>query len=284
MSKLAMSVTTHFLPPLFGEQSVMFDSHTYSPERETRGPPILLVCGFGKTPDSYIGLIRHLARSGRQVIAIGPLVGEAARMTPINERFPLPQDNRASAIITVLMERNFGPVDVVAHSEGCINVLIAAQRMPELFRHFIFFGAPGFTGRESYLRIIWRGVHNGLDSFLSALRANEDERRYRKQMARHTRAWMKKRSQARGTLSTIIESMQPGRILIVDIAQHLRRTGHQIVVIASDRDRMVSLKQFGAGGGHLGISRLVPIAGGHDAPCIDPYSCSPILLAILSTL
>lgn len=241
---------------------------------------VVLVPGWGKSPQSYRGIIEGLKRAGKRVIAYTP-----SAVDDVNEtkgRFPLPQQSRASAILALLAEQSNEPVDVVAHSEGCLNVLIAAQIAPNAFKNFVMHGPPGFS-TESYARILYRALLNARDNAIVAASVyGAEQERYAQKVA-DIQAWVRARRYAVGWVACLTEAMYPGRTSIVDVAQGLHQLGHRIAVVIARNDAMISREPFASSAApHLGISRVIHVHGNHDVVCISPAESTRVTLETLS--
>lgn len=135
-----------------------------APENLKSKTPVLLAYGWGTTNNvAKIGL-KKIFEDGCRAIAIehphrgGDMNGVSPELL---EKYPTEQLRKALNIIDVLNAKNVGKVDAVAHSEGAINVAIAAMLHPEKFRNIIFFAPAGLIGEDSFFSLVKRASDSG---------------------------------------------------------------------------------------------------------------------------
>jgi len=153
----------------FGESS--FDAWDIHPSGEEKEVPVLFVSGWGLTPRTYEEGIYEYVKAGRRVLAFSSPAEEAKSDQVRTDDYPPAQVHHANAILTLIEAKNLNKVDIIAHSEGCINVAIAAEMAPDLFRHFVLVAPPDLTEKESRLNIIKQSSRNsrGLRKELDAV-------------------------------------------------------------------------------------------------------------------
>lgn len=252
--------------------TTQFESWDIQPFEQTKDTPILFVPGWGKTPRSYEDGLKEYSKAGRRVLTLS-FPTEDLEMNEENEnRFPVAQANRARAILALLEAKGIEKVDVVGHSEGCMNAAIAAEATPEFFRHFVFIAPPGLTGKESHLGIIKAGAKNASTSKAERKTATPEEEERYMQGENDIKEWLRKRGKIKG----ILESMNPGRIEIDDLIRDLKTQGHGISIVAGADDHMVSMEKFQTKNAEeLGVDGFYSVAGGHERIAIKPeqYAC-----------
>lgn len=71
---------------------------------------------------------------------------------------------KAGMLDGVIDAKQLGRVDVIAHSEGAVNALIAACAAPEKFRNIVLMNPAGLIGHDNPLSFLWRFAKSGKDS------------------------------------------------------------------------------------------------------------------------
>lgn len=71
---------------------------------------------------------------------------------------------KAGILDGVIDAKQLGRVDVIAHSEGAVNALIAACAHPEKFRNIVLMNPAGLIGHDNSASFLWRFAKSGKDS------------------------------------------------------------------------------------------------------------------------
>lgn len=140
-----------------------------SPENPKTETPVIFAPGWGETPEVLKDALMEMSRHNRRVISFSHARGSAD--APSLKSYPGVEMQKALALLELLKEGNFEKVDVVAHSEGAINTVIAASMMPERFRNIVFIAPGGMMGKDKFPRLA-----GGFAKYLiqSALRARNE--------------------------------------------------------------------------------------------------------------
>lgn len=150
---------------LYGEKVEFID---LVPEGQKSETPVFVVPGWAETPETLKETIRTFFEAKRRTLSIkhgryvprisdedtSPILSDAEkvivsqyRLQEQNADIPIPELLKAKAILAALDECHIEKTDVVAHSEGAINSIIAAILSPEKFRNIILVGPAGITGK-----------------------------------------------------------------------------------------------------------------------------------------
>jgi pimeloyl-ACP methyl ester carboxylesterase len=145
-----------------------------APEKQRSTAPLFVAPGWTETPLTLKDALRTFSESGRRVLSIEhggfvsrfsvdygkALISKTERETLKRcgithiHRLPLVELLKAKAIIAVLEKESIYSTDAIAHSEGAVNITIAAALHPERFRNIVLVGPAGLTdsGAESVMR------------------------------------------------------------------------------------------------------------------------------------
>jgi pimeloyl-ACP methyl ester carboxylesterase len=126
--------------------------------------PLMIAPGFAEGPDTLKENMRYFAGWGRRVFTcdapygISPEFEEYSSLKQAG-KLEMYEVGKAATINRVLEQKKFERVDAVGHSEGCINLVIAALEHPERFRNLILVNPGGMVGGTTtfeFVRRIWR--------------------------------------------------------------------------------------------------------------------------------
>ena len=115
--------------------------------------PVLLVPGWAETPKTHDDTVKTIASEGRRIITIKiPRIGG---VKPEGE-FSEAEYTKARALVDVLNKKGIKTTDIIAHSEGALSAIMAAeiftsQHQPQRIRNIVFVEPVGLIG-EDHLR------------------------------------------------------------------------------------------------------------------------------------
>jgi len=117
------------------------------PETLTDQIPILIAPGWSEDCQTYIKTLRTAFNLGRRALSLeySRLDGDAIK----SEEYPEVELRKALLILDALKKKGIDKADVIAHSEGAINVLIAAMLKPEQFRNMVLDKPAGLIGKDT---------------------------------------------------------------------------------------------------------------------------------------
>ena len=124
------------------------------PNEQVKDVPLLLVSGWGETLDTTKSIVLSLARTGRRVLAL-----ESHHLDTIvknSEQFPQQGYVKALVLLEFLNTQKIEKVDVIAHSQGAINAVIAAWVKPNVFNTLILVGPAGMLNKDEFLNLAGR--------------------------------------------------------------------------------------------------------------------------------
>jgi|GEM_PF-559122 len=167
------------------------DTIDVRPETLKDEVPILLAPGWASTIPVYQPLLKTLTGEGRRVFTLNhPQRGNDTHLSDEEQErlsaFPQPERQKASNLLELLKHKDISgdkKVDVIAHSEGCINAIAAALVEPEKFRNIVLFAPPGFMGKDSRIHLAlgwskWQlGGRKGMKSLEEIPISEEDKAR-----------------------------------------------------------------------------------------------------------
>lgn len=137
------------------------DTLDVSPDALADKTPVLIAPAWAIPLDAYKDGARVLVENGRRALSMThPAERDHDLLTNAQRErvreFPAESIRKASELIAFIRAKGADaehPVDVVGHSEGAMNTVIAALLEPDLFRNIILYAPPGFAGPDSRMRL-----------------------------------------------------------------------------------------------------------------------------------
>ena len=120
--------------------------------------PIIIAPGWGETPMTFRDLMHLLFNAGFRVISMTHPRQDLKLITKNN--ISRLESQKAEIILAVLKSLNIEKVNVVAHSEGAINTVIAAHMAPYLFKDILLVGPGGLVENEGFIELVGRFIGN----------------------------------------------------------------------------------------------------------------------------
>ncbi len=137
-----------------GGMAEVVDIHPDTPKSTV---PVLIAPAWACTTETYKPAIGTLVGLGRRVVAFNhPRRGDNMSTTqrPTGKNYPTEQLRKALNIIGIMEQKGIKKTDVIAHSEGAVNTVIAATLYPQKFRDIVLFGPAGLIGKDTFIRLL----------------------------------------------------------------------------------------------------------------------------------
>jgi pimeloyl-ACP methyl ester carboxylesterase len=194
--------------------------------------PVLFAPGWRETPELEKVCLQEVYASGRRVVTL--------RHTPViygaeaDHNLPVIEVQKAKTLLTVIDEKSMEQVDIITHSEGAINVAIAATMQSEKFRHLVLVTPAGLGGKSSIPQISF-----GFARHIA---------RSSSQIPRIKAGLMKKSHHVEATvLNSIKTTLQEGAAIasfdIFPLLMELRAQGIKIAVLFGERDTVFPIRK-----------------------------------------
>lgn len=114
------------------------------PEKEIEDVPVFASPGWGVAPEAWENSLKIISdECKRKVITTEYLRKEVIEGDIIGKEMPVAQFQKALTIISILNSKGLECVDGIGHSEGGLNLAIAATLFPERFRNLLFVSPAG---------------------------------------------------------------------------------------------------------------------------------------------
>lgn len=146
------------------------------PEVEKTNVPVFLAPGWGGTPAMHKQNVETLFKEGRRTLLLNTPHGinfsredfssqEIGEITDAELR-------EIAALINCIKEKNIEKVDVVAHSQGCIDTVLTAMLYPEYFRNIVLVNPAGMIGEDNFARLVVSFSADIVKGYIEEIRRN----------------------------------------------------------------------------------------------------------------
>ncbi len=122
-----------------------------TPERPRITIPILFAPGWRETPELQKECLFEVYSSGRRVITL--IHTKKLSIISKQKEYPDVELQKAETLLEILSAKSIEKVDVITHSEGALNVAIAASLKPKQFRNLVLVAPAGLSGTNSIANI-----------------------------------------------------------------------------------------------------------------------------------
>jgi len=125
-----------------------------TPKNPKSSIPVFLSSGWAEAPDMLKGVIHSIFNKGYKVLACD--YSHLDNTSDIDSKFPPNAHIKALSMLKIFTDKKINNINVVAHSEGAINVAIAAYLKPEIFNKIILVAPAGMTGGDTFYKLASR--------------------------------------------------------------------------------------------------------------------------------
>jgi pimeloyl-ACP methyl ester carboxylesterase len=253
------------------------------PESVTSETPVLFVPGWGRTAYSYKDLLYELYQDGRRIISV-----EYPRWSSGNQSEDLPaQQRKAEVLLLFIKQRHSSGVDVLAHSEGGINTILAAEKEGALFRNFVLVDSGGYAAM-SFTELLRNRIKNILPQGANSSNFHKTPETGREEVVDYSGDFFKsdeavslaKKRKKDVMKDVLYASQNPVRItseaigsLRVEIPeklQMLKEQGHEISLIHGVNDAVVPITDVMENVDSKMITGVYTVRGGHSDMALYP--------------
>ncbi|PYS78791.1 MAG: hypothetical protein DMF70_14205 [Acidobacteria bacterium] len=232
-----------------------------TPTRWQSAVPILFCPGWMENPQNHKETIYALYREGRRTIFPDSPHGIEAKR---RGSFHMAELRKAAVLTATLRLRGVTEVDAIAHSEGAINLAIAATAEgAPLFRNIVLHSPAGLCGAGNILDGAWRACQEARQE-----RRRQARRPTERQLLRDPR---RRRMYFGTTLAqTLAEARAIAQADIRDMLVYLRRRGTGIAIIHGADDRLFRMEKMQKNVDLEMVDGFYSVEGGHQQILVEP--------------
>jgi pimeloyl-ACP methyl ester carboxylesterase len=245
--------------------------------------PVLIAGGWSEGTQSLRDSAQEIFDSGREVILVDHARRGGAEKNSTD--FHPEIVHKAKTLLSVLDAAGLDKVDVISHSEGALNTILAASWRPERFRDIVLVAPAGLIGEDSVPRLAARFVPKiirGYRKDMPELKARDPEsaKRFAVSGPRYIKA---------NPVKALREINALAHTRIDKSMEDLRAAGIRIGVIQSHSDSGFPDKRIGEHvileGNKANVDAYASVAAkdaGHDDLIIHPERSTRAALAMLT--
>jgi len=252
------------------------------PEKLKDEVPVLLALGWSETPTTHTDTLKTISAEGRRVIAVKiPRIGGVKPEGDYSEA----EYTKARALVDTLNKKEIKTIDIIAHSEGTLSAIIAAEifaseGQPQRIRSIVFVEPVGLIGKDQLKNLVGRwGSMMAKDTGRFVI----DSRK--KNMLRAFLEATKYTSS--NPLRTLSEAKVISASDIYDSLSHLKELGIKTSVIHAVGDSLFPmekvLKEAKAKGG-MGTTGFYSVKGDHREISVHPEKYAALAVNALKNL
>jgi predicted ATP-grasp superfamily ATP-dependent carboligase len=223
--------------------------------------PILFCPGWMENPENHKETIYALYRLGRRTIFPDSPHGIEPKERTL---YPEAELRKAAVLIETLRLLKISEVDAIAHSEGAINLAIAATAETKSpFRNVVFHSPAGMCDAASLLRGAWRGFQEALHENIRQKTRLTERQLLRDAQRRRMYLWKTLRQ-------TLLEACAIVRADIRGMLVTMRRQGTAIAVIHAVDDRLFRMNKMQRNLDATMVDGFYSVEGGHQQLLVEP--------------
>lgn len=240
------------------------------PEIAKTEVPLMISPGFSERPETLEENMRYFSGWGRRVVTYDAPYGISAEPEEYSslkqaDKLEIYELGKAATINRVLEQKELGRVDAVGHSEGCINLVIAALEHPDRFRNLILVNPGGMVGATTLMELVkrvWQHSH-------SEKKALSEDAHMRETKTRLVRAGAQNLF-----FSEPKKSLDAARAIacsqIGDLLAELRESGIKISIIHSVDDAIFPMDKIQQTANKDQFDGFYSVKGGHNDFFLNP--------------
>lgn len=248
-----------------------------SPENHKTEVPVFLAPGWGLTAKTYKFAMEDLVKRGRTVITINhPRLGGGSAMDfkpeEAPDKYPAEQLRKALNILGVLEKKEIEKTDVIAHSEGAANAVIAAMLRPEKFRNIVLVAPAGLIGEDAFGRLLKgfagqmkRPASLGAGKGFSEIPISETEKAVSSAALSDVLRYL-----AKNPIRGMKEAMEVSEIKIHKMLRYLKEKGIGVVVMATVDDPVFPMDKIQKIAKEDMLDGFLSLRGGHGTAFEHP--------------
>lgn len=157
------------------------------PEQLKSETPVFVVPGFGVTAEAFDHVMQHLAKEdGRESLAVEDPHGlddrilddffeklrqnrTEAEIEQIKQKYPAVELKKIAAMFKAQDQEEISQCDAVGFSQGCLEVIYAAEIDPDRFRNLVLVDPAGIVGKHSRATLYKRTAENAIAENVNVL-------------------------------------------------------------------------------------------------------------------
>ena len=148
------------------------DLYDVKPEEVKRETPLMIVPGWGATPERFKENIRTVVSAGRRALSVDSPHGVShdIEVPAYMEQVPETELRRIAAFMEGLNVAGVDKTSAVGHSQGGLDLALAAAMYPERFRAIALVDPAGMIGSDTMLPLAARFTWDQIKALIGSAR------------------------------------------------------------------------------------------------------------------
>lgn len=254
-----------------GDDLIVYD---LSPERPRQETPILFAPGITPDPENHKESSYVWYKDGRRVLF--PDAGHGIDTEKVKGLWHA-EVRKAAALLATLDAENVAKTDAVAHSEGALNIAIAAAMEPQRFRNIVLVEPAGMSGERNPIIMALAGLAED-----KAVQKEWEEGRSEVHM--YGRPDKVRYYQRETLLQTLKESIASSRMTINDLLVYLKGEGIHISIVHGVEDKFFPMEDVQRMADLNQIDGFYSVQGAHQRMFTEPSKYAKLAEEALNAL
>jgi pimeloyl-ACP methyl ester carboxylesterase len=219
-----------------GEKLSTYDIRPENPKSDT---PVFIMDGWGSTPAMWKNNVHALVETGRRTIGVNAPHGVEPQVTPADGMADIPDAElrRITAFMATLDAHSVQKTDVIAHSEGGIDALLAARMYPVRFRNIVLVDPGGMIGPDSVMNLSARFAYDAVAAQVQAFRGGTSSK-----LATISNSVIS--STVKAPVKATNEMLSVARTQVIGLLRELKELGIGIVIISGVDDMVFPMDRM----------------------------------------
>jgi pimeloyl-ACP methyl ester carboxylesterase len=273
-------------PETYRYGSTPIEVYDIQPENIKSEVPAFFVPGWAASPEVFRENILLIAKEGRRVLSANTVHGidQDPDFGKGDKKYVVAELRKAAALIKVIEKKGIEKIDLITHSEGSINGLIAATMIPDKIRNIILVNPAGLIGKDTFPRLL-KGF-----SLEQIHKTINDENRptynldrvEKKPGQKHALNVMK--NVAGNVLQSLREGLAIANSDIKDMLKSLKDEGKHIAVIHGAQDHAFPMNKMQEIVDDEMVDGFYSVKGGHNQVILNPAAYTKVINHALDAL
>jgi pimeloyl-ACP methyl ester carboxylesterase len=228
----------------------MIDMYDMSPKEPKSPVPVIMVGGFDYNVEAWKKNMREFVSRGRRAMMVDAVHGVRPdpevkrRLDAVTNKATNVEYRKITALMAGLDAAGAEKVDAVAHSEECIDLLIAAVSYPERFRYIILVEPAGMIGKDTVYDLAKRN-NREIPAMNRAHAAQEKgDPRFQFEMHPDDQMFPQREYTLMDRLRSVPELFSIARIQVVDLLREVKGKGISIIIVSSPDDALFPIERM----------------------------------------
>lgn len=232
-----------------------------NPDNPKDNVPVFISPGWGveKADESMKETLETIANEKRKVITTSFKREEKIIESGDKDDIPVAELQKALTIIEAINKKDIDKIDAIGHSEGGLNLAIAASLYPEKFRNLVFIAPAGMMGKkDSFLDLIKRFT---IDEGINEIKNRKDSNinsfyDYIKNIIKYV---------SKNPSLALKESREINNADIFEMFKHLKEQGIGVGLVCGVNDKVFPIEEVIKSANEKNIDYLVSTKGHHGS-------------------